>query len=316
MKSAVLFLVFNRPETTQQVFNAIREAKPPRLYVAADGPRTNREGEHERCKEVRRIATTVDWACEVKTLFRKENLGCKMGVSGGINWFFEHEEEGIILEDDVLPVPSFFPYCDELLEYYREEKRIGLISGNNFIYDLYPHQESYYFSRYPFIWGWATWRRAWQLYDVMMHSWPEFRDNIGIKSISDGNKLFETYWIDIFNNVYQNRIDTWDYQWTFTCWYYGMISIIPLHNQNHNLGFGAGATHTTTTKPDFINNSIPKSLTFPLHHPECIEIKSDVDALIDQRVFGISKKTILKRSIRQIPILGTVLCKLKNFFPV
>jgi len=123
MISPVLFLIFNRPDTTTRVFEAIRAARPERLYVAADGPRMTREGEAERCAEARRIATAVDWPCEVKTLFRETNLGCRAAVSGAITWFFEHEEEGIILEDDCLPDPSFFPYCTELLAHYRDTGR-------------------------------------------------------------------------------------------------------------------------------------------------------------------------------------------------
>src|SRR5690349_2048344 len=132
MKSAILFLVFNRPETTARVFEAIRAAQPPRLYVAADGPRASRIGESERCDLTRRIASAVDWPCDITTLFRAANLGCKNAVSSAISWFFEHEEEGVILEDDCLPDPSFFRYCDELLAHYRDDTRIGLISGNNF----------------------------------------------------------------------------------------------------------------------------------------------------------------------------------------
>src|ERR1700690_1974577 len=156
MQSPVLFLVFNRPDTTRRVFEAIRSAQPPRLYVAADGPRGARAGEAERCAEVRRIATAVNWPCEVKTLFRDCNLGCKMGVSSGITWFFEHEPEGIILEDDVLPVPTFFDFCDELLARFRNDDRVAMISGSNLIAGHFDPAESYFFSRCAQIWGWAS----------------------------------------------------------------------------------------------------------------------------------------------------------------
>ena len=155
MHSPVLFLVFNRPETTRQVFEAIRTAKPPRLYIAADGPRLEREGERASCEEVRKIALEVDWECDVNTLFRVENLGCKRGPSEGISWFFEHEDEGIILEDDCLPDQSFFSFCEELLERYRNDTRIMAISGNNFQHGRKRTEYSYYFSRYFHGWGWT-----------------------------------------------------------------------------------------------------------------------------------------------------------------
>jgi len=313
MQSAVLFLIFNRPDTTQQVFEAIRAAKPPRLYVAADGARQNREGEFMRCEEVRKIATTVDWPCEVKTLFRSENLGCKLGVSGGINWFFENEEEGIILEDDVLPIPSFFEYCDELLERYRHDQKVGVISGCNLVSKRFMPSESYFFSRYNHVWGWASWRRAWQHYDVTMQEWPSWRDKGGLKSISDGNKLFESYWRTIFDNAYRGGIDTWDYQWIFSCWYHGMVTALPALNQTCNFGFGhPDAVHTTGVVPDYIMGSIAEPLTFPLRHPVNLERSLVADAMIDRIAFGITKKAFLITKLRQVPLLGELLSTIKR----
>lgn len=168
LSTPVLFVVFNRPETTSRVFNSIRNARPARLYVAADGPRAMREGEAQRCVEVRRIASAVDWPCEVRTLFRDENIGCRRSVSGAISWFFEHEPEGIILEDDCLPDASFFSYCATLLERYRIEPRVMAITGNNFQPSMEGYSASYYYSIYNHVWGWASWRRAWALYDADM----------------------------------------------------------------------------------------------------------------------------------------------------
>jgi hypothetical protein len=177
LAAPVLFLVFNRPDTTRDVFQTIRRARPPRLCVAAYGPRQDRQGERERCESVREIATDIDWPCELHTLFRTTNLGSEMAVSGGISWFFQHEAEGIILEDDVLPDPTFFRFCGELLERYRLEAKVMMISGN---YLLGPKQRpatSYYFSRYTHIWGWASWRRAWSRYDRAMSQWPTLRSS-------------------------------------------------------------------------------------------------------------------------------------------
>lgn len=309
MRSAVLLLVFNRPESTRQVFEAIRAARPPRLYIAADGPRPSREGEHERCNEVRQIATDVDWPCEVKTLFREINLGCKMGVSTGIDWFFSHEEEGIILEDDILPVPSFFPFCDELLDRYRHEDKVGLISGCNLISKHYNCPHSYFFSRYNHIWGWASWRRAWQHYDVEMRAWPEWKASRLLQQMSDGSRAFESSWSSQFDDTHAGKIDTWDYQWTFAFWRHGMLAVLPAHNQIRNLGFGPEATHTTVAYPIYLVESQPKPLTFPLRHPARIERSLAADRLIERRVFGLTplmgvalaiKKTLLGGALIRI----------------
>jgi hypothetical protein len=312
MKSAVLFLVFNRPETTQQVFEAIRAVKPARLYVAADGPRKNRQGEADRCAEVRRIATDVDWPCVLSTLFRDENLGCKVGVSSGIDWFFDNEEEGIILEDDVLPVPSFFSYCDELLERYRFDDRVGMISGCNLISSRYTPNESYLFSRINHIWGWASWRRVWQNYDVAMKSWPEWRDQNGLADFSEGDIYFESYWRDKFELTHSGQVDTWDYQWTYTCWRLGALTALPIYNQTRNLGFGADATHTVTEVPSYVVASVPQPLEFPLDHPSEVYRDKNADVLIDTEVFGINHLQMIRRRIRKIPFLGELLKKVKD----
>jgi len=301
VKSPVLFLVFNRPETTRLVFDAIKAARPPKLYIAADGPRGTRPGEAARCEEVRGIVALVDWTCEVHTLFRERNLGCRSAVSSGITWFFSHEIEGIILEDDVLPVASFFDYCDELLERYRDDRRVAMISGCNLVSGHFKAPESYFFSRYNHIWGWASWRRVWQHYDLEMTEWPAWRDANGLARISGGNRLFDSFWRDTFNAAYQGKIDTWDYQWTFTCWRLGCLGILPTFNQTHNLGFGIDATHTTANVPDFVAASPARPLSFPLIHPQAVRRELRADAAIDSRVYGINAINALKRFVRAIP---------------
>jgi hypothetical protein len=292
MRNAVLFLVFNRPETTLQVFDAIRAARPPRLYVAADGPRANRAGEAERCAEARRIATSVDWPCEVHTLFRERNLGCKIGVSSGISWFFDKEEQGIILEDDVLPVPTFFGYCDELLERYRHDERVAMISGCNLIAGRFIPDESYFFSHYNHIWGWAGWRRAWRHYDVQMKGWSAWLKEGGLRRLSNGSRLFEAYWRLVMANAISGNTDTWDYQWTFACWRSGGLSVLPGRNQTRNLGFGSDATNTAEAPPSYIAESPPLPLHFPLIHPRQVVRLAKGDALIDEHVFKISRLKI------------------------
>jgi hypothetical protein len=265
MRSPLLFLVFNRPEPTAEVFAAIRAARPPRLYVAADGARPSRSGEAQRCEQTRRVATAVDWPCEVKTLFREQNLGCKQAVSRALDWFFECEAEGIILEDDCVPDPSFFQYCDELLERYRDDDRIALISGDNFQFGRVYGESSYYFSRYCHIWGWASWRRGWQRYDRDMNAWPAFRDSGELERVFASRPREARYWRRAFDKVRQGKIDTWDYQWNFAVWAHRMLTILPQKNLVRNIGFGVDATHTTG-RNKFADMRAEK-LDFPLQHP-------------------------------------------------
>lgn len=231
----VLFIIFNRPDTTQQVFDEIRKAQPVQLFVAADGPRKDRSADIEQCKKTREIIQQVDWDCKVHTRFLDENLGCKIGVSSAIDWFFSNVEEGIILEDDCVPDQSFFSFCQELLEKYRNDQRVMMISGMNYLFNKIEMEESYFFSRYYPIWGWATWKRAWAQYDLSMSDWPEYNSQ---------NFLIHTYCHtkitgflqDMFLKAYSNSIDTWDIQWVFSCIVNSGLSISPKYNLISNIG--------------------------------------------------------------------------------
>ena len=241
LNTAVLFLVFNRLDTTKQVFEAIRQAKPPRLYVAADGARANKEGEADKAQAVRDyIMQNIDWKCEVRTLFREENLGCKYAVSGAITWFFENEEQGIILEDDCLPSQSFFLFCEELLERYKDDMRVGQITGDNFQNGIKRGDGDYYFSVHNHIWGWATWRDRWKEYDVSLAGMEDVEFLWQVFNDTDEKK----YWEKIFYKMKNNQIDTWDYQWSFALWNVKMLTITPNINLVKNIGFGVDATHT------------------------------------------------------------------------
>jgi len=265
LSTPVLFLIFNRPETTFQVFKAIQKVKPLRLLIAADGPRTDRPEDTDLCANARKIATAVDWECEVKTLFRERNLGCQRAVSSAIDWFFENVDEGIILEDDCLPVPTFFRYCQELLYYYRHDHRIGMISGANFQFGNRHNDDSYYFSKYFHIWGWASWRDRWAgSYDVNMTKWPRIRDE-GWLADMVGEPSEASYWQPIFESVYHGEIDTWDYQWLFTNWVEGRLSITSAVNLISNIGFGDNASHTKWRS--IFSGMKTDDISFPLKHP-------------------------------------------------
>lgn len=275
-------LIFNRPETTRAVFEAIRQARPRHLLVVADGPRKEQSGEAERCRETRSVIDGVDWECRVDTNYADQNLGCRRRVNSGIDWIFQQVEEAIILEDDCLPDQSFFRFCQELLERYRDEPRVSQIAGANFQFGRGTSPHSYYFSRYQHIWGWASWRRAWQLHDPLMSAWPDFRDQGGLRRAFSG-KSESAYWSDVLEKVYQGEIDTWDCQWSFTCWNSGLLSIIPSVNLISNLGFGPGATHTPV--PNRYAAMKTEALRFPLRHPTVLEPDAAADAYTGKTMF-------------------------------
>lgn len=254
LKTAVLFLVFNRLDPVRDVFSEIKKAKPPRLYIASDGPREFKITERATVESVREyILSQIDWKCEVKTLFREKNLGCKIAVSSAIDWFFNHEEMGIILEDDCLPNQSFFRYCERLLDLYRDDCRVGQISGFNSLRNVYRSDFDYFFSQYGSIWGWATWRRAWKYYNLKIESWPYIKE----KKIHEN---FMMSWLEknlrsfLFDRLYRGEINTWDYQWTYAKNINSMLSIVPSKNLIINIGFGSDATHTTSSMPEYLKD--------------------------------------------------------------
>lgn len=272
LETPVALIVFNRPETTRRVFAAIRETRPSRLLLIADGPRSDRSGEAERCDEVRQIVSAVDWPCKVETNFAGENLGCRRRVVSGLNWVFSLVEEAIILEDDCLPDPSFFPYCTELLERYRDQNEVGLIAGFSHLAERFPFRYSYIFSIMVGIWGWATWRRAWKQYDEHLSSWPQLKAD-GFLSHMLPDKRSVDFWTRIFDAMHQGTgPNTWDYQWVYTCWTRNWVSAIPSLNLVQNIGFGADATHTSGIDPGL---TLPaQSIRFPLQHPPAITASS------------------------------------------
>jgi hypothetical protein len=292
----VLFIIFNRLSTTQLVLKKLGEIQPTQLYIAADGPRIDKPGEIEECEAVREFVTnSIDWPCEVKTLFRDENLGCGRGVSSAIAWFFQHVEEGIILEDDCLPDLSFFSYCQELLEKYRNNSIITIISGFNELGIYNKTDSDYIFTKYAGIWGWASWRRAWDLFNYEALDWLDKEKQKKVLTSNIYKHELETNMNNFFD--FNRNLSFWGYQW----WFYRLLSdtvgIVPSKNLVQNVGFGENATHTGDI------NSVLASLqtyniSFPLKHPKGIREDSDFEKQLiklQHKMYGMKKVTLIKQ---------------------
>jgi hypothetical protein len=292
--TAVALLIFNRPDTTARVFEAIAKAKPSKLLVVADGPRPDRLGEADKCAQTRAIINNVDWDCEVITNYSPINLGCKKRVASGLDWIFEQVEEAIILEDDCLPEHSFFRFCDEMLERYRLNERVGMVSGGNLQFGQLRGNASYYFSRYTHIWGWATWRRAWKHYDRDMALWPSFRDEGWLDRVFSSQGERE-YWKNSFQWVYDGKLDTWDCSWTFAAITHGMLQVVPNVNLISNIGFGPEATHTHVVG---IHANMPiQPIVFPMKHPKFVLVDEEADRYISNNQIAPS---FVMRQIRRL----------------
>lgn len=266
----VLFIVYNRPDLAELSFASIKRAKPAKLFFAADGPHADREGDQALCDACRALVDQVDWDCEVQTLFRDENLGCRRSMSTAITWFFSHVEEGIIIEDDCVPDPSFFTYCTELLDRYRDDESVMAICGENGYLDEtdYKPSSSYTFSTIPFFWGWATWRQAWTAYDDTMSAWQNKRAVDQTLSVFTA-KHDAAYWTREFDLAASESLDTWGYRWVLSVIAKGGLVAVPYNNLCSNVGFDARATHTTDPQSKEHSRKV-KPIEFPLNHPDKI----------------------------------------------
>jgi len=288
----ILLIIFKRPETTLQVFNAIKQIRPRQLFIAADGPRKEIIGEAELCEKTRLLVIeNIDWDCDVKTLFQSENLGCGRNPANAITWFFEHVEEGIILEDDCIPSLSFFNYCSELLCKYRNDEHVYVIGGNNFQEKKWGNA-TYFFSAYGHIWGWATWRRAWMHFDF------ELKNIDRQLFLSNLERYFplkqqREYWCKIFDKTKENPVShIWDYQWTLIQWANNAKNIYPNFNLVKNIGIGEEATHTSVNEIGVMNlNTVEIS---QLIHPRNIKINKMADIYTFHKRF---QKKVVKPSI-------------------
>lgn len=243
--SAVLLIAWRRPHTLRQVIDSMRPVAPARLFVACDGPNPARPGEVEKVSATRAvIENEIDWPCNIERLYADTNQGCRLGVSRAISWFFEQVEEGIILEDDCVPHPDFFPYCTELLERYRHDTRVWSICGSNFQFGRRRGDASYYFTIHGDSWGWATWRTAWAHYGEAEEKWLDFKQSNRMRDVFPIS-LERDYWKEVFDRLFSEDLpDTWDYQWWLCCWMNNGLHACPNTNLITNSGYGSDATHT------------------------------------------------------------------------
>jgi len=291
MKPAVAFIVFNRPDVTARVFERIREARPERLFIIADGARVDRPDDVEKCAAVRALTDRIDWPCRVQRNYSEGNLGCRRRVASGLDWVFREVEEAIILEDDCLPDLSFFSFCAELLERHRNDSRVMCISGTNMQSGMVRTPYSYYYSVFPSIWGWATWRRAWEKYDVDMGLWPE-AERAGTLQDALPHEACARKWTRRVQRVYDGKVDTWDCQWGFTCLKEGGLTCVPEVNLIDNIGFGSDATHTHGQLPECI---VPAGQMGDIVHNPFVLANKAADLHMASAFFGFSEDVSLKR---------------------
>lgn len=282
LNTPVAFIVFNRPDLTRLTFEAIRKQQPAQLFLIADGQRSGHPSDAVQCTEVRKIVERIDWPCEVRFNYSERNLGCKDRVVTGLDWVFSQVEQAIILEDDCLPHPDFFKFSVTLLERYRDDTRVMTITGNNF-QDGHQHGEaSYYFSKYVHVWGWATWRRAWQMNDLKVTFWPNWKvSKAWTKSMPD--RLEREHWADVFNRAYRGELTTWDHQWTASVWYQGGLTATPNVNLVTNIGIGPDATHTVQSN---ILLTIPSKALGVLEHPKAVKVNLKADRYVFDQYYG------------------------------
>jgi len=295
----ILFVIFNRKDVAVKSFKKIKELRPVKLYIACDGARDSVVGEKKLVENTRKaILELIDWDCELKTLFQENNLGCGLGVYTAINWLFENEEKGIILEDDCVARESFFLYVEELLVRYKDDARIGMISGFNQVNSAY-NDFSYTFSKYKACWGWGTWRRAWVNMDLELN-WTKSKDYNSIISNMGYLKKDFNYWKYRLKLINLKQVSAWDWQWYFSLASNNQLTIFPETSLISNIGFGASATHTSFGDKKILNTKC--NIKFPLRHPQYIVPNIDFD-----RAFYKKNNTLFYILMRFIPI------EFKNF---
>ena len=287
MNSPVALFIFNRPDEAKLVFQRIKEYQPPVLFIIADGPHDEKLGEAEKCEKAREIIKQVDWKCEVFTHLSEVNLGCKKRIFSGLELVFSLVEEAILLEDDCVPHPSFFPFCEQLLERYRHDSRIMSISGSNFQFGRNQTGYSYQFSHFFHCWGWASWRRAWEHCDLNLDLWPQVRNDEVLYNIFQDRRATE-YWTRIFEKQYRGENNSWAYSTIFSWIIQNGLHIHPNHNLTTNIGFSLSATNTKVAASDSIYANMDTSeIQFPLEHPPYVIRNVRADKFTQQSLYDL-----------------------------
>jgi hypothetical protein len=294
MDCPVAYIVFNRPRHTEQTFAAIKAQKPSKLFIIADGPRPGHRTDHDRCHQVRQIVQEIDWSCQVHRNYVETNLGSKRRVSSGLDWVFSHVDRAIILEDDCLASSEFFRFCEVLLNFYKHNEKVWVVSGNSYQPQERWGDGSYYFSRRPDTWGWATWRRAWKHYcdDLpFLEQWiksPAWRECFP-------NRNSSRYHKNLFRRTKAGAFDAWDHPWAATIMYHGGLCATPNANLVINIGFDSQATNTR-----FPSQGQRYELTQlgSLSHPTELRVMKEADELVDHG-FGWDRSW-LQRTVMKI----------------
>lgn len=292
----ILLLAWRRPDKIRRLICALRDIKPSTLYLFCDGPRN--ESDNRLVHQVRNILSShIDWPCHRSTYFSETHLGCSSGVSTAISWFFTHVPAGIILEDDCIPSASFFPYCQELLSKYHADTRIWCISGSNFQKNTLPLDTSYYFSRYPHCWGWATWSDRWTKYDSELIGWEHLR-HTSLFTGQFSHPEESLFWTRIFDSLYYDSYpDSWAYRWFYTCLTNSALTILPCVNLVENIGFGGDATHTVNPSACV---STASDLATPLNHPSVIIRHDEADTYTYLHHLNPSPPPLILRILRRL----------------
>lgn len=304
----VAYIIFNRPDLTQATFDALRKQRPSELFVIADGPRPDHPTDVARCEETRAIVANIDWPCHVRRNYSDCNLGCRQRVLTGLDWVFSEVDRAIVLEDDCLPHPDFYTFCKTILDRYESDDRIWVASGSNFQDGMCRGDASYYFSRFNHCWGWATWRRAWELNEPQMSFWPQWKQSDEWKAMWPHRRM-RSYWECIFDRMYRGEIDSWAYSWKASAWYHGGLTATPNVNLVSNIGFGPDATHTQTESP--VSRLQVMSIGH-IVHPKQVEVHHKADNFTYWLVFKGRRQRFKKLMIRSTTQLKHALLRLKH----
>lgn len=302
-KTPILFLIFDRKDVTVEAFKKIREYRPDRLFIAADGPRQHKEGENERCEATRNaVLEMIDWDCDVKTLFRKENLGCANAVNSAINWFFENVEWGAIIEDDVIVSPDFYKMCEEVMPKYASDSRVMMVTSQCYAPQAKYIANEYTFSNTVLIWSWATWRRAWSLMDMSMSQWPStsIMDVIKAYGLFEGLMRFY-YWSAAYKLIAHGKpFNSWYTRWALSIMSHKGLCLVPKTNLSKNIGCsGVGGAHYETSDIDPYAHLEAGSLQWPLKAPADVRLDKEMQRYERQDFFRI-RMIGLKKKIKRL----------------